>query len=157
MFSFLPSLQYMACSQQFAYTALVQFLLASSWNGNLLEPSYKRFNSAYLLNKFCICWKIPSHTFKLDASFSCWSQVTMTMTKKSESNSQLWTPLPSLPSKKKSSYLKFIEVTHSRKSGRRHGSGVIIILLKLFSLKFLILSTGVPRHRSSLKIAAGWP
>ena len=36
--------------------------------------------------------------------------------------------------KKKSSYWKFIEVTHARKSGRDSGSCVIIILLKLFFL-----------------------
>ena len=38
------------CSQQFAYAALAQFLLASSYNGNLLQPTHKRFNSAYLQN-----------------------------------------------------------------------------------------------------------
>ena len=63
-------------SQQFAYTALAQFLLASSYIGNLLQPTHKRFNSAYLQNTFCIC-SIPSNTLGLDATFSCWSQVTM--------------------------------------------------------------------------------
>ena len=45
-------------------------------------------------------------------------------------------PPPSPPSKKKpSGYWKFIEVTHLQRSSRVCGSGVIIILLKLFFFK----------------------
>ena len=51
--------------------------------------------------------------------------------------------MASPPSKKTSSDYKFIEVTHARKSGNGRRSGVIIILLKLFSSKLLILSIGV--------------
>ena len=57
-----------------------------------------------------------------------------------ESDFQLWTPRQA---RKTSSYWKFIEVTHSWKSG-------------LFSSKFLILSTGVPRRLSPSIIAARW-
>ena len=53
-----------------------------------------------------------------------------------------------------SSFWKFIEVTHSRRSGLVRGSALIIILLKLFFLKVPDLSTGVPRRRSPPKIAA---
>ena len=65
---------------------------------------------------------------------------------------------PAKPAKqeKTSSSWKIIEVTHSRRSGRGRGSGVIIILLKLFSSKFLILFTDVPRRRSPPEIAARW-
>ena len=64
---------------------------------------------------------------------------------------------PAKPAKqKKSCYLKFVEVTHSRKSGRVRGNNVINILLKKNSSKFLILSTGVPRRRSAPKNAARW-
>ena len=52
-------------------------------------------------------------------------------TNTSDCNLQLWTETPQTPCKKAISYWKFIEVTHLRKSGRGHGSGVIIILLKL--------------------------
>ena len=51
---------------------------------------------------------------------------------------------------------KIIEVTYSRRSGHGRGSDVIIILLKLFTSKFLILSIGVPRRRSPPKIVARW-
>ena len=65
---------------------------------------------------------------------------------------------PAKPSKQKEtiSSWKIIEVTVSGGSGRGRISGVIIILLKLFFFKFLILSTGVPRRRSPPEIAARW-
>ena len=34
----------------------------SSQIGNLVQPTQKLFNSAYLQNKFCICRKIPNNT-----------------------------------------------------------------------------------------------
>ena len=39
-------------AQQFDYTGMAQFLLVNSYNGNLLQPTYKRFNLAYLQNYF---------------------------------------------------------------------------------------------------------
>ena len=52
---------------------------------------------------------------------------------------------PAKPTKqKKSSFFKFIEVTHSQKSGR--GSGVINILLELFYFKIPDL---VQRHTAA--------
>ena len=58
-------------AQQFDYIALAQFLLINSYNGNLLQPTYKRFNSAYLQNYFCISRTNPSNSLGLDATFSC--------------------------------------------------------------------------------------
>ena len=54
-----PNLGLSHPAQQFAYTALAQF------------------NSAYLQNQFRICRKIFSYILGLDATISCWSQVTM--------------------------------------------------------------------------------
>ena len=83
------------------YTALAPCLLASSNNGNLVQPTQKRFNSAYLQNKFCICRTIPSHTWGLDHK-SPWCSIKKNIlkTKKSESDFQLWTP-PAKPAKQK--------------------------------------------------------
>ena len=83
---------------------------SSMFNGIRPEPTNKRFNSAYLQIKFLICRKIHSNTFWLDKTFF----LLITSHKK---NSSSW---------------KIIEVTHSRRSGRGHRSGVIIILLILF-------------------------
>ena len=58
--------------------------------------------------------------------------------------------------KKTNSSWKIIEVTHSRRSGRGHGTGVLIFWQKYFFSKFLIWPTGLPWRRSSLKIAARW-
>ena len=86
---------------------------------------------------FLLVAKIPSNTFQLDKTFPCWSQVTMLfknflffLTKKNEPDFQLGTPPPSPQSS-----WKFIEVTHSQRSGRGRESGVIIILLKPFFFK----------------------
>ena len=45
-----------------SYTALLHSCWPSSYNGNVVQPTQKRFNSAYLQNKFCICQKIASNT-----------------------------------------------------------------------------------------------
>ena len=108
--------------------------------------------------------KNHSNTFLPDKTISCWSQVTMMFKKKRFYENQkkrceifkCGPPRQACRVKKSSSPWKIIEVTHSRKSGRGRGSGVIIILLKLFSSKFLILSTGVPRRRLPPEIAARW-
>ena len=65
---------------------------------------------------------------------------------------------PAKPAKQKktSSPWKIIEITHSQNSGRGSRSGVIIILHKLFSSNFLILSPDVPWRRSPPEIAARW-
>ena len=52
--------------------------------------------------------------------------------------------------KKTSSFWRLIEVTHSRKSDRICGSGVIIILLKLFFFKILDLY----HRRTTMPVAA---
>ena len=72
--------------RQFEYMAQISKdgghnnLLAQPWPsscwpahimGILFQPTHKRFNSAYLQNKFCICRKIPSNTLGLYATFSC--------------------------------------------------------------------------------------
>ena len=49
-------------SQQFAYTAQAQFLLASSWNWNLLQPTHKRFNSPW--------YRFPPEIFDSHEDFS---------------------------------------------------------------------------------------
>ena len=67
----------LCCAQQFSYTALAQFMLASWLNGNLLQPPHKRFNSAYHQSLFCICRKITSNILGLHTTFYCWSKVTM--------------------------------------------------------------------------------
>ena len=45
---------------------LMQLWLRSCWpssyNWNLVQPTQKRFNSAYFQNKFCICRKMSSNT-----------------------------------------------------------------------------------------------
>ena len=66
---------------------------------------------------------------------------------------------PAKPAKQKktSSPWKIIEVTHSRRSGRGRGTGVLIFWKKyIFFFKFLIWPTGPPRRGSSPKIAARW-
>ena len=107
--------------------------------------------------------KIQSNTFWLNKTFSCWSQVTMMykkiffLTIKIGGRFRIG-DLPTKPAKKKkkSSSWKIIEVTHLRRSGQGRGRGVIIILQKHFSSKFLILTTGVPRCLSPPEIAARW-
>ena len=97
------------------YTDSVYIAPAKSHN-NLLSSYWPAHRMGIYFNS--LINGLIQHTFKIN--------------KISETDFQLWT---SPPSKKMSSYWKFIEVTHSRKSGRSRGSGVIIILLKLFFLK----------------------
>ena len=54
---------------------------------------------------------------------------------KNKSQSEIFNWGPPCQAKKTSRSLKIIEVTHLRRSGRGRGSGVIIILLKLFFFK----------------------
>ena len=116
---------------------------SSMFNGIRLEPTNKRFNSAYLHSKYLISRKIQSNALWLDETFSCWSQVTMMFWKKKilENKkievrfSNVDAPAKPTKQKKTSSPWKIIEVTHSWKSGRSSRSGVIIIILKLFFFK----------------------
>ena len=120
-----------------------QTVQSSCWssmlNGIRPEPTHKRFNSAYLQNKFPICRKIYSNYFSLDKTFPvdhkspyCFKKKFFLKTTKVEIRFSIGDP-PAKPAKQKkktSSSWKFIEVTHSRRSGRGRGSGVIIILKK---------------------------
>ena len=111
--------------------------------GEIDCPNQKRFNSLLTRNQFIILERILSDNWCLGATFSNWPQVSLMLKR-----SFFWIPInqtqifncgrkrPGRPQKKISSYWKFIEVTHSRKSGSGCGSGVIIILLKLFFFKF---------------------
>ena len=113
------------------------------FNGIWPERTNKRFNSAYLQYKFLICRKIPSNTFWLYKTCSCWSQFNLMFKKKDFKKIQKkWSqilnwglPRQARQAKKTSSSWKFIEFTDSRRSGRGHRSGVMIILLKLFFFK----------------------
>ena len=98
--------------------------------GISLEPTNKRFNSAYLQNSFVICRKFSSDTFGLYATFS-----KKKLDLKQKNRTKIFNYGPTRHARQKietSSYWKFIEVTHSRNSGRGRGIGVINILLKLF-------------------------
>ena len=65
---------------------------------------------------------------------------------------------PAKPAKQQNKkLLKIIEVTHSRRSGRGRGTGVLIFWNTIFfSSKFLIWPTGLPWRRSSSKVTARW-
>ena len=111
-------------------------LLVQPWPSScqFLQPTHKRFNSAYLQNQFCICRKIPSNTLGLYATFFLLiaSHHDFLKTKKIGVRFPIMEPRQACQAKKTSSYWKFIEVTHSGKAGRGRGSVVIIILLQLF-------------------------
>ena len=100
--------------QQFACTAALRMGIYSN---ALINGFFQHIFKNFLV--FVFVEKISSNTLGLDATSSCWSQG----------------PPPSPPSKKTSSSWKFIEVTHSRKSGCGRVSGVINILIKLFFFK----------------------
>ena len=86
-------------------------------------------NPKYIYIFFFYSEKIVSENWYLGATFSSLLGVNKKFFWK-PINFQLWTETPWTPRKKTSSYLKFIDVTHSQMSGRGRGSGVIIILLK---------------------------
>ena len=110
--------------------------------GEIDCPNPKQFNSPLTQNPILILERILSDKWCLDATFYNWPQVSSMFRKKKF----FWKPInqtqifncgrkrPWRPAKKRSSYWKFIEVTHSRMSGRGRRSGVINILLKHFSL-----------------------
>ena len=162
MYSYLKSLSNKS-KGKFIYNLIVcihNFMAAADSAVVLLELDDKQFNSAYLQYKFLICRKVPTNAFWLDKTYSCWSQVNMLFEKKrfikkkkkSESDFHLGTPpRQARQAKKTSSSGKFIEVTHSRRSGRGRGSCIIIILLKLFFFKI----SDLVHKRTSAPVAAG--
>ena len=105
-----------------------------------LKPKW--FNSTSNQNQFLILEIMLSDNWCLYKTFANWLQVSSMFKKKF-----FWKPInrtqifncgrkrPGRPAKKITSYWKFIEVIHSRKSGRTRGSSVIIILLNLFFFK----------------------
>ena len=122
-----------------------------------LEPSKKRFNSAYLQILYLISIKLHSNTFWLYKNFfllikshhdvlekRCFEN------KKNGVRFSIGDPHAKPAKQKKTSGpRKIIEVTHSQKSGRGRGSNEIIILLKLFFLKIPVLV-----HRRTLALVA---
>ena len=130
---------------------------SSMFNWIWPEPTSKRLN-------YLIFTKIHSNTFGIDKTFSCSSQVTMKLKKKIKKKKIKVrfsiVDFPGKPAnrktKKTNSSYKIIEVTHFRRSGRGHRMGVLICKQKYFFKKFLIWPTGLPRRRSSPKIAAIW-
>ena len=140
--------------------ALIKSLQVSTV-GEIDCPNPKQFNLSLTQKQFLILERILSDNWYLGATFSNGPQVSLMLKKKfwwkpkkSDSNFQSWKETPGTPREKKtSSYWKFIEVTHSRKSGRGCRSGLIIILLKLFLFKIPDLG---PWRRSPPKIAARW-
>ena len=94
-------------------------------------------------SKFCIFRKIPSNTLGLDATFSCWPQVSMMFQLKRYFENknigvrfQIGEP-PAKPAKqiKNLGFEKSLRYPPPRKSAEGRGSDVLIFLLKLFFFK----------------------
>ena len=127
------------------------------------KPTNKRFNSAYLHIKYLISRKIHSNTFWLDKTFIFSSQVTMMFKKKRFfKNKKIRVrfsivDFPAKPAKQKKIALKKSLRLHTRGTPAAAAERVNYFFEKNnFFSKFLIWPSGLPRRRSSPKIAARW-
>ena len=120
-----------------------QTVRSSCWSshrmGISLQPTHKRFNSAYLQNEFVIRRKFKWYLWTIRNFFLLIKSHHDVLIKeihlKQKNRTQIFNYGPARQARQKikmSSYWKFIEVTHLRNSGRGRGIGVINILLKLF-------------------------